>query len=196
MLNSWNFYKTIQNQKQMDESIEQLSEKHMLLNFLSCFYFDHFKQLDIAWDRYIPFATLYGRLFSIKSHLTDDTIVFKPDQARIYMIMAILLGQLRDSIDWQLDNKGRMVVKSITLPKHYMSAENQNKIDIDSVSNDMLVIDEEYLMNFFYNNAQTWHKSTVRDLCYQHYGSFMEEMTELHKIIYNLIWRVGSLAFE
>lgn len=180
----------------MDESVENMSEKHMLLNFLSCFYFDHFKQLDIAWDRYVPFATLYSRLFSIKSALTGDTIVFKPDQARMYMIMAILIGKLRDSINWTLDNKGRMVIESIVLPKNFMSANNQNKIDIDANSEDLLVIDELHLNNLFYNDAMTPHKSNVRDLCITHYGSFMEEMTSLHAIIQNLIWRVGSLAFE
>jgi hypothetical protein len=175
----------------MEDSVEQLNEKHMLLNFMSCFYFDHFKQLDIAWDKYVPFSTLYTRLFSFKSFLSNDLVVFKPDQVRLYMILTAIIGQYADSIEWELDSDGKMIIKHVKLPKEFMSPDKTTKINMESVAEgDSLLVDEAYFAKVHDPNT------AIRNLCMTHYGSYMAELTDMHKIINNLIWRVGSLAYE
>lgn len=162
---------------------------NVLRSFLQCFYVDHFGRLDIAWDRYIPFASLYTSLTTVYLPVKEP-VQFKMDELRVFMLMSCVVGMIDNSIRSSVDDSGYVVI---------------NSIDLGPGSSVPPKIRSEY--GFFKNHAQvteeTLHagyagyaRSPIRSLCGSIYPSMMYETTHIGDVITKLITRIGILSFE
>lgn len=171
----------------MDESTKMFEEQEMLANFLACFYVDGVGNIDISWDKFVPFATLYQQLTTNKSILLGDTLRIAPDQARLVMVWAVLVGMYDKTISWSIGEGGKLLISSIDLvedPHNYLK-------HADTVLHTSRQINNAFFAKYYP------HESTpTRKMLSAVYSSYMDEMTHMHNIIHKLIWRVSQMQID
>lgn len=167
------------------------SRDSVLKMFLSCFYVDKFGRLDIAWDRYIPFASLYSQLTTVTDATGNQSQVIM-DQMRIFMVFSSIVGLIDNSIESAVDDRGYLVIQNIDLgmsssvPAHIR--ENYGYFAEFSAVNELSLRHSwRYVLD---------RDKTVRVLMAELHPSLMYEMTAICDILTRLIINIGVIKFD
>lgn len=165
------------------------SRENILQSFLQCFYVDHFGRLDIAWDRYVPFGTLYTQLTSVPVGV-NERVQFKLDEVRVFMLFACICGQINNGLRSTVTEKGSLVISEILLGKpDIVPSMIKEQYSYFKTTN---IVNEHYLHECF----RAYDVSAIRQFCDGMFPSRMEELTYINNIVTNLIMKVGILSFD
>lgn len=169
--------------------------KDTIESILSAFYIDDAGRLDIAFNRCIPFATMYERLHS-HSSANGNILHFRADPCRMYMYVAVLSGILHDSISQEVNDQGRLVITAIHLPKSVGECLDCEK-QLFNAYLTIPALDERRLHYHFpfYDHATTSDQVSRKTLD-SLYGTRMNEMQAIYEIFSSLLFKVGQINHD
>lgn len=165
------------------------SRDSVLRMFLSCFYVDKFGRLDIAWDRYIPFAGLYSQLTTVTDASGNQSQLIL-DQIRMLMIFSTIVGLIDNSIESVVDSRGYLVIENINLDKN--SSVPSHIRDSYGFFAQYQSVNETSLRESWRHSLQSKQRVLLTEL----YPSLMYEMTAISDIITRLIINIGVIKFD